>query len=420
MKSLGLIAGAALVVTALAPIPAAHALDPGSIAGVVTDDGAAPLPGIEVTVWDNVGYAEIVVGQDVTGADGSYQVDGIDPDPYYKVRFSDPTDAYATEWHRNVIAGTFATWVPVSENGVNTLPVTELEPAGSISGTVTVGAGAPVANAEVSVWWQYAAAAYARVGDYASDADGHYVIPGLPAATYSVSFYDPATGAAETWDDQTALMSATPITVASGEDVGGIDALLGGVVTSTAVPTIAGTPQVGQTLTATSRWTPANAAVTYRWVIGDDTTPADDPSGTTYVPTALDVGKSIRVQATATKGAGWVPATAWSAATAPVTAAPAPPPVVMPVMANHRLPLIKGRLLVGRTVRVTPGSWTPDPSRLDYAWYAGGRLIKRADRPRFTLTRKQLGKRLTVRVTASAPSYQPLTVRTARTAKVRR
>ena len=125
MKSLRLIAGAALVVTALAPIPAAHALDPGSIAGVVTDDAAAPLAGIEVTVWDNVGYAEIVVGQDVTGADGSYQVDGIDPDPYYKVRFSDPTDAYATEWHRNVIAGTFATWVPVSENGVNTLPVAE-------------------------------------------------------------------------------------------------------------------------------------------------------------------------------------------------------------------------------------------------------------------------------------------------------
>jgi hypothetical protein len=417
MKSLRLIAGAALAVTALAPIPAAHALDPGSIAGVVTDDGAAPLPGIEVTVWDNVGYGEIVVGQDVTGADGSYRVDGIDPDPYYKVRFSDPTDAYATEWHRNVISGVFATWVPVSENGVNTLPVAELEPAGSISGTVTVGAGAPVANAEVSVWWQYAAAAYARVGDYTSDADGHYVIPGLPAATYALGFIDPVTGASEAWDDRPDIVSATGIPVASGEDVQGIDALLGGVVTSTTVPSISGTPQVGQTLTATSGWTAAGTTVTYRWVIGDDTTPADDPSGTTYVPTALDVGKSIRVQATATKGAGWVPATAWSAASAPVAAAP---PVVMPVITNQRLPLIKGRLLVGRTVRVTKGSWTPYPSWFDYAWYASGTLIKRADRPRFTLTRKQLGKRLTVRVTASAPSYQSLTVRTARTAKVRR
>lgn len=418
MKSLRLLAGAALVVTALAPIPAAHALDPGSIAGVVTDEAAAPLAGIEVTVWDNVGYGEIVVGQDVTTADGSYRVDGIDPDPYYKVRFSDPGEAWATEWHRNVIAGTFATWVPVTENDVNTLPATELEPAGSISGTVTIGAGAPVDGAQVSVWWQYGPQAYARVGDYTADAAGHYVVPGLPAATYAVIFYDPASGATETWDDQSYIMSATPITVASGEDVAGIDALLGGVVTSTAAPTISGTPQVGQTLTATSGWTPAGATVAYRWVVGDDT-PADDPTGTTYVPTAQDIGRTIRVQATATAGAGWVPATAWSAATAPVVAAPVPP-VVVPVLVNDRRPVVRGTLRVGKVVRVTKGRWTPSPTDLDFTWYAGGRRIRGAHRQWLMLRERLVGKRLTVQVTASAPSYQSLTVRTPRSGKVRR
>lgn len=419
MKSLRLLAGAALVAATLAPTPAAHALDPGSIAGVVTDEGAAPLAGIEVTVWDNVGYGEIVVGQDVTAADGSYQVDGIDPDPYYKVRFSDPTDAWATEWHRDVVSGVFATWVPVSENAVNTLADTELEPAASISGTVTIGAGTPVDGARVGVWWQYAAQAYARVGEYTTDADGSYVVPGLPAATYALVFHDPVTGATETWDDQPYIMSATPITVASGEALEDVDVLLGGVVTSAAAPTIAGTPQVGQTLTATSGWTPAGATVSYRWVVGDDTTPSDDPTGTTYVPTAQDVGRTIRVQATATAGAGWVPASAWSAATAPVVAAPVPP-VVVQVLVNDRRPVVKGTLRVGKVVRVTKGSWTPAPADLDYTWYAGGKRTRGAHRQWLLLRGKLVGKRLAVEVTASAPSYESLTVRTPRTSKVRR
>lgn len=414
------LAGAVLVLGVLAPVPTASALPPGSIAGVVRDDIGAPLEGIEVTVWDNVGYAEIVVGQDVTGSDGAYQVDGIDPDPYYKVRFSDQDAEYATEWHRNVVAGTFATWVPVTEGEVNTLPDTELEPGGSISGRLTVGAGTPVDQGTVSVWWQYAPRAYAWVDEHTTDSDGSYVIPALPAATYALEFRDPASGATETWNDQGDLMGATSIVVASGDHVMGIDALLGGVVTNSTVPTISGTPQVGQVLTVTSGWIPAGTSVGYRWVIGDDTSPADDPTGTTYNPTAQDVGKSIRVQATATLGAGWVPATAWSAATAPVTEPPAPPAPPVALVVNHRLPLIRGILRVGRTIRVTKGIWTPAPSRLDYAWYASGRLIKRADRPRLTLTRKHLGKRMTVRVTASAPSHQSLTVRTARTVKVRR
>ncbi|QSR32153.1 hypothetical protein CFI00_16890 [Nocardioides sp. S5] len=313
----------------LAPAPTASGLPPGSIAGVVRDDIGAPFEGIEVTVWDNVGYGEIVVGQDVTGADGAYQVDGIDPDAYYKVRFSDQDAAYATEWHRNVVAGTFATWVPVAEGEVNTLPDTELEPGGSISGRLTVGAGTPVDQGTVSVWWQYAPRSYAWMEEHTTDSDGRYVIPALPAATYALSFRDPASGATETWNDQGDITSATSIVVASGDHVTGIGALLGGVVTE-----------------------------------------------------------------------------------------PPAPPVAAVV--NHRLPLIRGILRVGRTIRVTKGIWTPAPSRLDYAWYASGRLIKRADRPRLTLTRKHLGKRMTVRVTASAPSYQSLTVRTARTAKVRR
>ncbi|WP_374456220.1 hypothetical protein [Nocardioides sp.] len=413
------VAGAALALSGLAPVPAASALASGGIAGVVTDEEAAPLAGIEVTVWDNLGYAEVVVGQDVTGADGSYQVDGITPDPFYKVRFRDPSATYATEWHLDTVAGSFATFVAVPDGGVTTLPDTELEPAGSISGTLTVGAGTPVDNGTVSVWWRYTAGGYSWVDDYATEADGSYLVPGLKSATYALVFRDLESGAAEAWDDRPDITSATSLFVGSGDAVEGIDALLAGVVTNTAAPTITGTPQVGQTLTASSVWTPAGTTVTYRWVVGDDTTPGDDPTGPTYVPGAGDVGKTIRVHATAVRGGGWVGATAWSAATSPVTAVPVPPVVVLAV-ANDRLPVVKGTLRVGKVIRVTKGAWTPYPEDLDYAWYANGKRIRGAHRQWFKLTNKQLGKRIVVQVTASVPAYQPFTVRTRRTARVTR
>ena len=94
--------------------------------------------------------------------------------------------------------------------------------------------------------------------------------------------------------------------------------------------------------------------------------------------------------------------------------------VRLPAVANVKLPVVKGKLRVGKVVRVTKGAWTPYPQDLDYAWYANGTLIKSAHRQWFKVTKKQLGKRLVVQVTASAPSHQPVMVRTARTAKVRR
>lgn len=413
------VAGATLALGVGAPVPTASALAPGSIAGTVTD-AAGPLEGIEVTVLDSTPLGLVPVGQDVTDADGEYQVDGINPDPFYAVRFSDPDGDHATEmWDDAIVAPPYAAWVPVTDSGVTSGIDAELEAGSSISGRLTRAGGAPVSGGTVTLWWRASAQSFARVSDHATDADGRWSISGVRGATYALEFSDPATGASETWNDRPDIIGSTALVVPSGEDVTEINAEMGGVVTNVSAPTIAGTPQVGQTLTATSGWQPADTAVTYRWVVGDDTTPDDDPRGATYVPTAQDVGKSIRVEATGTRGAGWVPATAWSAATAPVAATPVVVPPVLS-MVNKRLPLIKGTLRVGRVVRVTTGAWTPYPKKLTFRWYAGKRAIKGATRQRFTLTKKQAGKRLRVVVTASAPKYQSLAVTTKRTAKVKR
>lgn len=98
---------------------------------------------------------------------------------------------------------------------------------------------------------------------------------------------------------------------------------------STAPPTIAGTAQEGQTLTADpgtwSGTTPMSFA--YRWQSSTDgTTWSDVPSGQeqTYTVASADVGRTLRVVVTATNGAG--SSAAASAPTATVTGTTPPPP----------------------------------------------------------------------------------------------
>ena len=410
------VAGATLALGVAAPVPTATAAAPGSISGTVTD-GAAPLAGIEVAVYDNTPYGDVLVDQVVTDVSGAYQLDGIPADPYHKVRFTDPTGEHATEYYRDQVSGSFATWVPVTAGDVNTMIDATLEPGSTLSGRLTRAGGAPVAGGTVTLWWRYGAQAYARVSDHVADADGRWSIPGVRGgAAYGLEFRDPVTGAAEAWDDRPEIIGSTPLAVPMGEDVADLDAQLGGVVTNVGAPAVTGTPQVGQTLSATYGWHPADTTVTYRWIVGDDVSPGDDPRGTTYAPTAQDIGKTIRVEATGTRGAGWTPATALSAPTAPVAAAP----VVVLQVANERLPRIKGTQRVGRTVRATVGEWTPYPKKLRFRWYAGKRAIAGATHQRLKLTKKQAGKRLHVVVKASAPGHEPLTVTTQRTDKVRR
>ena len=402
---------------------ASAAVEVGSISGTVTD-GVNPLEGIVVKVWDNNGFGDVVVEEATTSASGAYEVGGVEVSPYYRVQFVDPSGEYAFEYFDDTVSSQvgnpdWAKWVPVTANAATEDVDAALEPGSTISGRLTVGAGRPVEFGTISLFWQYGPNAYVRSGTFHTDEDGYYEIPGVRGETYGLEFLDSETGAKEAWNDRPGIIGSTPLIVTSGEDRTGIDALLGGVVKNTTAPTVEGTPQVGKPLTATSGWSPADTAVSYRWIVGDDATPADDPTGATYVPTAADLGKTIRVHATGTRNAGWIPATAMSAATAPVAAAPVVVPPPLPSLVNAKAPQVKGKLRVGKIVRVTKGGWTPYPKDVDYTWYAGGKVIKGAHRQWFKLTRKQVGKRLRVEVTVSAPSYADTTLRTRRTDKVK-
>ncbi len=132
---------------------------------------------------------------------------------------------------------------------------------------------------------------------------------------------------------------------------------------NTVVPTISGTPQVGQTLTATAgTWTGSPSSFTYRWQRCDPTGAncADIPAATepTYVLTDSDVGSTIRVVVSAQNALGT--ATATSAPTGVVSALGAP--------ANTSPPTISGSPQVGQTLTAGTGSWTGNPTSFSFQW----------------------------------------------------
>ena len=111
----------------------------------------------------------------------------------------------------------------------------------------------------------------------------------------------------------------------------------------TGLPTITGTPQVGQTLTAnTSAIADADGlgAFSYQWIRGT-TTDISGATGSTYQPVAADVGQTLKVRVSWTDGGGNAESLT-SAPTAAVTAAANNPPT--------GLPTITGTPQVGQTL----------------------------------------------------------------------
>jgi hypothetical protein len=133
---------------------------------------------------------------------------------------------------------------------------------------------------------------------------------------------------------------------------------------NTALPTIGGTTQDGNTLSATTgTWSgTAPFSYDYQWRRCDSagTNCADIAGATasTYLLEPADVGSKIRVVVTATNAAD--SAAAASAATATVTAAP-------PV--NTTLPTVSGTAEDGNVLTATTGTWTGTPTiGYGYQW----------------------------------------------------
>ena len=133
---------------------------------------------------------------------------------------------------------------------------------------------------------------------------------------------------------------------------------------NTALPSISGTAQQGQTLSAsTGTWNGHPASFAYRWqtcdASGASCTDLAGASAAVYVPQSGDVGSTLRVIVTATNTGGSTDAT--SAPSAVVVSIPP---------ANTALPTITGIAQRGQTLTASPGTWTGNPTGFAYRWRA--------------------------------------------------
>lgn len=168
------------------------------------------------------------------------------------------------------------------------------------------------------------------------------------------------------------------------------------VFTNDAPPRVAGTPRVGETLTATGDgWTPEPAARTYQWYRnGFEIAGATAP---TFVPGPNLVGNRISVEVTASRP-GYHSLSRTTAQTAQV--APG-------LFTNTAAPTVSGTPRVGETLTATGGTWTPASGSLAFRWYVGGALVDGATGTTFVPRPEDVGKSVHVVERATATGYTP-------------
>ncbi|AXT84015.1 hypothetical protein C6I20_01605 [Aeromicrobium sp. A1-2] len=179
----------------------------------------------------------------------------------------------------------------------------------------------------------------------------------------------------------TAATSPAPVTVLPGN------------VTSTANPTIIGTPAVGATLTARpGSWSVSSLAYDYQWLV--DGTAIAGATGATYKPTPADRTRPVSVRVTARRS-GYLTTSATSAPTAKTAYG------TLPASA----PKITGSTRLGSTPAVDVGTRKVPQSTVRVQWLRNGVAISGATALKHKVTQSDLGKKLSAKVTWTADGY---------------
>lgn len=221
---------------------------------------------------------------------------------------------------------------------------------------------------------------------------------------------------------------ARPVTVRAGRATDGVDIVrfTGEDVPRRATvvwrPFVKGTPQVGWTLTVDPHrwvveddWQGEQAEVpdellTVQWLA--DGRPVAGATSRTFTPTASELGRRISVRVDVDLP-NTVVTNEGDATTAPTRA------VARGTNALLSSRRVSGTARVGKRLTVASPRWRAPGTRTTYRWYAGGKRVPGATGRSFRPARSQKGKRLTVRLTATAPGYATTSRTTAATARVR-
>ena len=173
---------------------------------------------------------------------------------------------------------------------------------------------------------------------------------------------------------------------------------------NTTAPLIAGTPQVGQTLTTTNgTWSNNPTSFAYQWLRcnagGNACVSVANGTQRTYTLVGADAGRTMRARVTATNADGSASEQSEQTATiTPATSTAGP--------RNTEPPTITGTPKVGQTLTANEGSWTASPTSYTYQWQrcdadvASCASVTGATGKTYGVATADLGFRLRVAVTA--------------------
>jgi hypothetical protein len=175
---------------------------------------------------------------------------------------------------------------------------------------------------------------------------------------------------------------------------------------TTRIPIISGTPKVGRVLTVRiSGWAPSDASFRYVWYRSGKT--IKGATAGTYTAVAADVGKTIKVKVTGS-ATGFPSASATSKSTKKVAKGTIVPGSTV----------VDGLAKVGQVLRLPTTDWQPTGMKFRYQWYRAGKAISKAKGSAYTVTGADLGKKLTIKVTATLAGYKTVSKTSRATAAV--
>lgn len=161
-----------------------------------------------------------------------------------------------------------------------------------------------------------------------------------------------------------------------------------------ATPTIAGTAKVGQRLTAKrGTWLPAGVTFRYQWLRNG--TAITGATSYTYALAAADKTARISVKVTGSLP-GYTTASATSAQTAAVAAG---------TITVTKRTSITGTPRVGRTLTVVRPAVDVTGATYTQQWLRNGKAVTGATGTKYTLTSRDKGTRISVKVTVKKPGY---------------
>jgi surface antigen len=171
-------------------------------------------------------------------------------------------------------------------------------------------------------------------------------------------------------------------------------------------PEVSGRPMVGEPLVATAgRWS-MSSKHTFHWYADGER--IRGASSARYTPGPDMQGRRLSMRVTARRS-GYLTGASFSARTARVARGH---------LENLSPPEITGTVRVGEVLEVGGAAWSPRPDSTSIRWFAGRDPIPGARDDELRLSPAQLGKRISVRVTARKERYRRSAVVSERTRDV--